>query len=144
MRINLAEILLIEDNPGDVRLTTEALKEINMQSNLHVVNDGEKALAFLQQQGSYSNAVRPDLILLDLNLPKKSGREVLARIKTNSRLRCIPVIILTTSKSEKDIEELYNLHANCYIVKPADFEQFINAVKAIVDFWLAFVKLPGS
>jgi len=138
------EILLVEDNPGDVRLTQEALKDNKMHNNLHVVEDGVEALAFLRKEGQYSGSPRPDLILLDLNLPRKDGREVLAEIKADARLRRIPVVVLTTSKAEEDILRAYDLSANCYITKPVDFEQFIRVVKSIEDFWLAMVKLPSE
>ena len=136
------EILLVEDNPGDVRLTIEALKEGKVRNNLSVARDGVEALAFLRRQGSYSEASRPDLILLDLNLPKKDGREVLADIKNDPLLRRIPVVVLTTSKAEEDILRTYDLHANCYITKPVDLEQFISVVRSIDDFWLSVVRLP--
>lgn len=138
------EILLVEDSPGDVRLTKEALKEGKVLNNLHVVGDGVEALAFLRKEGSYKNAVRPDLILLDLNLPKKDGREVLEEIKSDPVLKRIPVVILTTSNAEKDILKSYELHANCYVTKPVDFEQFITVVKSVEDFWLTVVKLPKT
>lgn len=138
------EILLVEDNPGDVRLTREALKEGKVCNNLHVAEDGDKALAFLRQGGNGAGASRPDLILLDLNLPKRDGREVLAEIKSDPSLRRIPVVILTTSRAEEDILKTYDLHANCYITKPVDLEQFISVVKAIEDFWLTIVKLPSE
>ncbi|MDE3090874.1 MAG: response regulator [Chloroflexota bacterium] len=137
-----AEILLVEDNSGDVRLTQEALKEGKVLNNLSVVGDGVEALAFLRREGKYTYAPRPDLILLDLNLPKKDGREVLAGIKTDEHLRRIPVVVLTVSQAEEDILKSYNLNANCYISKPVDLDQFIRAVKSIEDFWLAIVKLP--
>ncbi|MDC4203165.1 MAG: response regulator [Candidatus Manganitrophus sp.] len=138
------EILLVEDSPGDVRLTKEALKEGKVLNNLNVVGDGVEALAFLRQEGSYKNAVRPDLILLDLNLPKKDGREVLEAIKNDPDLKRIPVVILTTSNAEKDVLKSYDLHANCYVTKPVDFEQFITVVKSVEDFWLTVVKLPKT
>lgn len=138
------EILLVEDNPGDVRLTREALKEGKVCNNLHVAEDGDKALAFLRQGGNGAGAPRPDLILLDLNLPKRDGRELLAEIKSDPSLRRIPVVILTTSRAEEDILKTYDLHANCYITKPVDLEQFISVVKAIEDFWLTIVKLPSE
>ncbi|WDT74030.1 MAG: response regulator [Candidatus Manganitrophus sp.] len=138
------EILLVEDSPGDVRLTKEALKEGKVLNNLNVVGDGVEALAFLRQEGSYKNAVRPDLILLDLNLPKKDGREVLEAIKNDPDLKRIPVVILTTSSAEKDVLKSYDLHANCYVTKPVDFEQFITVVKSVEDFWLTVVKLPKT
>ena len=137
------EVLLVEDNPGDVRLTREALKDGKVWSNLNVVEDGEAALAFLRQEGAYANAPRPDLILLDLNMPKKDGREVLSIIKADENLKQIPVVILTTSDSEEDILRSYNLNANCYITKPVDFEQFIKVVREIEEVWLTIVKLPG-
>ncbi|MBW1938998.1 MAG: response regulator [Deltaproteobacteria bacterium] len=138
------EILLVEDNPGDVRLTKEALKDGKVLNNLHIVTDGVEAMAFLLQEGNYSNAVRPDLILLDLNLPKKDGREVLLEIKSQEELKRIPVVILTTSSAEEDIIKTYGYHANCYITKPVDFEQFIKVVKSIEDFWMKIVKLPSE
>ena len=138
------DILLVEDNPGDVRLTREALKEGKVLNELHVVGDGEEALAFMRREGKHAQAVRPDLILLDLNLPKKDGREVLAEIKEDPALRRIPVVILTVSKAEEDIIKTYDLHANCYITKPVDLEQFIQVVKSIEDFWLCVVKLPPN
>ena len=138
------EIMLVEDNPGDVRLTQEALKEGKMLNNLHVVGDGVEALAFLRREGKYANAPRPDVILLDLNLPKKDGREVLAEVKADEDLRRIPVVVLTVSKAEEDILKTYDLHANCYITKPLDLDQFIKVVKAIEDFWLTIVKLPPN
>lgn len=136
------EILLVEDNPGDVRLTKEALKEGRFANLINVAVDGFEAMAFLRREGKYANASRPDLILLDLNLPKKNGREVLAEIKADSNLKSIPVVVLTSSQAEKDIVATYNLHANCYITKPVDFEQFICVVRSIEDFWFAVVKLP--
>lgn len=138
------EILLVEDSPGDVRLTREAFKEGKLANNLHVVKDGEAAVAFLRRQGDYKDAVRPDLILLDLNLPKKDGREVLADIKADEHLKRIPVVILTTSKAEQDVLRAYDLHANCYVTKPVDLEQFLLVVKMIEEFWLQIVKLPRS
>lgn len=136
------EVLLVEDNPGDVRLTMEALKEGKMLNHVSVAGDGVEAVAFLRRQGKYAKAARPDVILLDLNLPKKDGREVLAEIKNDAELRRIPVVILTTSSAEHDILKTYDLHANCYITKPVDLEQFIRVVKLIEDFWLTIVKLP--
>lgn len=136
------EILLVEDNPGDVRLTIEALKEGRFANLINVAVDGFEAMAFLRREGKYANAPKPDLILLDLNLPKKNGREVLAEIKMDSNLKRIPVVILTSSQAETDIVTTYNLHANCYITKPVDFEQFIRVVRSIEDFWFAVVKLP--
>lgn len=136
------EILLVEDNPGDVRLTQEAFKDGKVVNNLHVVNDGVEAMAFLRREGQYANAVKPDLILLDLNMPRKSGREVLAEIKADEYLRRIPVVVLTTSSAEKDVLGAYNLHANSYITKPVDLDQFISIVESISEFWLAIVQLP--
>lgn len=136
------EILLVEDNPGDVRLTIEAFKEGKLTNNMNVVGDGEEAMAFLRKEGEYENAPRPDIILLDLNMPKKDGREVLAEIKQDPNLKRIPVVILTTSNAEKDILKSYDLHANCYINKPVDLNQFIEVVKYIKDFWLTIVRLP--
>ncbi len=136
------EILLVEDNPGDVRLTQEALKEGKVRNNMYVASDGEEALTFLRRQGKYAEACRPDLILLDLNLPKKSGREVLEEIKADPDLKRIPVVVLTISKAEQDVLKSYDLHANCYITKPVDLEQFIEVVKSIEDFWLTVVMLP--
>jgi chemotaxis family two-component system response regulator Rcp1 len=136
------EILLVEDNAGDVRLTIESLKESKVRNNMNVVPDGIEALAFLRRQGPHADAPRPDIILLDLNLPKMDGREVLSEIKQDSELKRIPVVILTTSKAEEDILRTYNLHANCYITKPVNLDQFMNVVRAIEDFWLMIVKLP--
>jgi chemotaxis family two-component system response regulator Rcp1 len=136
------EILLVEDNPGDVRLTREVLRDGKVHNHLNVAQDGTEALAFLYRQGKYATAPRPDLILLDLNLPKKDGREVLVTIKEDDSLRRIPVVILTTSQAEEDILRAYNLHSNCYITKPVDLDQFIRIVKSIEEFWLTIVKLP--
>jgi two-component system, chemotaxis family, response regulator Rcp1 len=141
-RIAPVEILLVEDNPADVRLTKEALKEDKLHNNLNVVKDGVEALAYLRREGHFEKAVRPDLILLDLNLPKKDGREVLKEIKEDEDLRCIPVVVLTVSEAEGDILRSYDLHANCYITKPLDLNQFSKVVKSIQDFWLTIVKLP--
>jgi CheY-like chemotaxis protein len=138
------EILLVEDNPGDVRLTVEALKDGKVSNHLTVVGDGEEALALLRRQGKYAGAVRPDIILLDLNLPKKDGREVLAELKADDQLRRIPVVVLTTSQADQDILRSYDLNANCYINKPVDLEQFIEIVKSIENFWLTVVKLPSA
>jgi CheY-like chemotaxis protein len=136
------EILLVEDNPGDVRLMQESFKESKVRNTLHVIRDGVEALAFLRGGGEYADAPRPDLVLLDLNLPKKDGREVLAEIKEDPDLKRIPVVVLTISKAEEDILKSYNLHANCYITKPIDLEQFLGVVKAIDEFWFTIVKLP--
>ena len=138
------EILLVEDSPGDVRLTMEALKEAKVLNNLSVAADGIEALAFLKHEGAFAKAPRPDVVLLDLNLPKKDGREVLAEIKADPNLRRIPVVVLTTSRAEEDIIRAYDLHANCYITKPVDFKQFLEVVQSIEDFWLTVVKLPAN
>jgi CheY-like chemotaxis protein len=138
------QILLVEDNPGDVGLTLEALKEATLPNKLTVVKNGADALSLLRRQGQYAGAARPDLILLDLNLPKKDGRKVLAEIKGDDSLKRIPVVILTTSEDEQDVLESYNLHANCYIVKPLDLDRFITVVKSIEDFWLRIVVLPKN
>jgi chemotaxis family two-component system response regulator Rcp1 len=137
------EILLVEDSPGDVRLTQEALRDAKVHNNLHVVSDGMEATSFLWRRGKHANAPRPDLILLDLNLPKKGGREVLEEIKLDASLQSIPVVILTTSAAEEDILRSYQLHANCYITKPVDLDQFLKVIKTIDNFWLAIVKLPS-
>jgi len=136
------EVLLVEDSPGDLRLTREAFKDAKVLINLHVASDGTEAMAFLKREGGHTNAPRPDLILLDLNLPKKDGREVLGEIKESPTLKSIPVVILTTSASDADILKSYLLHANCYITKPVDLKGFLNVVKSIDNFWLSVVKLP--
>jgi CheY-like chemotaxis protein len=136
------KVLLVEDSPGDVRLTQEAFKDAKVYINLHVAADGAKAMAFLKQEGEHTNAPRPDLILLDLNLPKKDGREVLKEIKENPTLKSIPIVILTTSSSEADVLRSYQLHANCYITKPVGLAGFLTVVKSIDNFWLTVVKLP--
>ena len=136
------EVLLVEDSPGDVRLTREAFKDAKVLINLNVASDGVEAMAFLGREGKHADAPRPDLILLDLNLPKKDGREVLAELKESPALKSIPVVILTTSASEGDIHGSYQLHANCYITKPVDLNGFLNVVKSIDNFWLSVVKLP--
>lgn len=138
-----ADFLLVEDNPGDVRLTQEALKNHKIKNNLHVTTDGEEAMDFLRRRGKYQNAPRPDIILLDLNLPRKDGREVLAEIKSDPDLKTIPVVIITSSEAEQDIIKSYNLNANCYVTKPVDLNQFIKVVQSVNDFWLTIVKLPG-
>jgi chemotaxis family two-component system response regulator Rcp1 len=138
------EILLVEDNPGDVRLTQEALKEGKVYNNLHWAKDGVEALEFLKRQGKHARAPRPDIILLDLNLPKKDGREVLAQIKKDGDLKQIPVVVLTTSEAEEDVLKSYELHANCYVTKPVDLEKFIHVVQSIDRFWLTVVTLPPS
>ena len=136
------EVLLVEDNPGDVRLTQEAFKEGRVLVNLTVAADGVQAMEVLTRQGPYRDAAKPDLILLDLNLPRKNGREVLIEIKADAELRRIPVIIMTTSKAEQDIHRAYNLNANCYITKPVDLDEFLHVVRSIEDFWLTIVTLP--
>jgi two-component system, chemotaxis family, response regulator Rcp1 len=138
------EILLVEDNPGDVRLTREALKEAKIRNNLSVASDGVEAMAFLRREGTHSTAPRPDIVLLDLNLPKKDGRQVLTEAKADPELRRIPVVILTTSKAEEDILKTYDLHANCFITKPVDFDQFVKVVHSIEHFWLSIVTLPPA
>jgi chemotaxis family two-component system response regulator Rcp1 len=136
------EILLVEDSPSDAALTVEALQAGKMANNFNRVADGVEAMAYLRRQGSYAEAVRPDLIMLDLNLPRKDGREVLRELKSDSSLKLIPIIVLTTSRADKDILQSYELNANCYITKPVDFEQFIEVVKSIENFWLSVVTLP--
>ena len=140
--LRTVEILLVEDNPGDVRLTQEALRESKLTNHLSVARDGVEAMAFLHREGEYADAPRPDLILLDLNLPRKDGREVLQEIKEDELLRRIPVAVLTMSDAEEDIVRTYNLHANCYIRKPLDIDQFVRVVKSVEDFWFAIVTLP--
>ncbi len=140
--VALIEILLVEDSPSDIDLTREALEDTRVRNRLSVVTDGVEALAFLRNEGKYADVPHPDLILLDLNLPKKSGREVLAEIKSDPALRRIPVVVLSTSGAEKDILESYDLHANCYVRKPVDLDAFIEVVRSIDSFWLAIVKLP--
>jgi CheY-like chemotaxis protein len=136
------EVLLVEDNPGDVRLTREALREGKVQNNLNVMPDGVEALRYLRREGPYADAPRPDVILLDLNLPKKDGREVLEELKADPSLMNIPVVVLTSSQAEQDILRAYQLRANCYITKPVDLEQFIHVVQSIENFWFSIVKLP--
>jgi chemotaxis family two-component system response regulator Rcp1 len=138
------DILLVEDNPGDIRLAQEAFKESKIHNNLHVVGDGEEALAYLRKEGKYEKATRPDLILLDLNLPRKDGREVLREIKNDPALKRIPVAVLTTSSAEEDILKSYDLHANCYITKPIDLNQFITVVQSFENFWFTIVTLPAE
>ena len=135
------EILLVEDNPGDVRLTQEVFKEAKILNHLSVVGDGVDAMAFLRRQGGYGDAPRPDLILLDLNLPRKSGREVVAEVKDDPALRSIPIVVLTTSSAEQDVVSAYERHANCYITKPVDLDKFIHIVRSIEQFWLSIVQL---
>lgn len=141
---NPIEILLVEDNPGDVRLTQEALKEGKVLNNMSVVGDGVDALAYLKREDQFADATRPDIIFLDLNLPRMDGRELLAKIKSDSDLRRIPVVVLTTSKAEEDILDTYDLHANCYITKPVDLDQFLDVVKSVEDFWFTIVSLPPN
>ena len=140
--VNHVDILLVEDSPADVLITREAFEEFRLTNTLYVVEDGVEALAFLNQTGKYASVPHPDLILLDLNLPRKNGREVLADIKTDPRFKSIPVVILTTSPSERDVLEAYEHHANCYIVKPVGFENFVEAMKSIRQFWFSVVTLP--
>jgi len=135
-------ILIVEDNPGDARLIKEVLNEGKILNDLHIVKDGVEAMEFLHKRGEYAKAPRPDLIILDLNLPKKDGREVLAEVKSDQHLKSIPIVIMTTSNAEEDILKSYNLHANCYITKPIDLNQFIKVVKSIEEFWFSIVKLP--
>jgi CheY-like chemotaxis protein len=138
------EILLVEDNPGDVLLTQEAFREGRLAHRLSVVEDGEEAIQFLRREGAYEFAPKPDLILLDLNLPKKDGRELLAEIKEDPALRYIPIIVLTTSDAEQDVWKAYKLHANCYLTKPVDLDDFIRKIRSFEDFWLTVVRLPGK
>lgn len=138
------EILLVEDNPGDLRLTREALADAKVRNNLNSVVDGVEALKYLRQEKPYEKAARPDLILLDLNLPRKDGREVLLEIKNDPKLKRIPVVVVTSSAEEQDIVKSYNLYANCYVTKPIDLQQFVTVVRAIEDFWMTIVKLPAA
>lgn len=138
------DILLVEDNEGDARLAKEAMLESKMRNTLHHVSDGEEAMAFLRRLGKYADAPRPSLIMLDLNLPKKDGREVLAEVKSDDELKRIPVVVLTTSNADEDILASYDLHANCYITKPVDLTQFIKVLRSIDEFWLTIVRLPSS
>jgi chemotaxis family two-component system response regulator Rcp1 len=144
IRSAMIEVLLVEDSPGDVRLTREALKDAKMHISLQVVSDGIEAMAYLSRENNYADAPRPDLILLDLNLPKKDGRDVLKEIKESDTLKTIPVVILTTSASRADIDRSYALHANCYITKPVNLQGFIKVVQSIDNFWLSVVKLPSD
>ncbi len=139
---DIIEVLLVEDNPGDVVLTQEAFEEARVRNRLHVVGDGVEALAFVRREGAYADAPRPDVVLLDLNLPKKGGLEVLAELKTDPQFRDIPVVVLTTSQAEEDIARSYQSHANAYIAKPVDLEKFLAVVRSLEDFWLAVVRLP--
>lgn len=141
---NPIEILLVEDSPSDTELTLEALKDFKVRNNVSVVEDGEQAMQFLRREGSFAQAPRPDLIMLDLNLPRKDGREVLADIKSDGRLKTIPVVVLTTSRADQDILRAYELNANCYINKPVDFNQFLDVVRSIESFWLFVVTLPPA
>ena len=138
------EILLVEDSPGDARLAREGLKQCKTHNTLNVVDDGVKAMAFLNRQGEYAAAPRPDLILLDLNLPRKDGRQVLREIKEDARFKAIPVVILTTSKADEDINKTYSLHANCYVTKPLELKQFLDVMRSIEDFWFTTVRLPAK
>ena len=138
------EILLVEDNPGDVLLTQEAFREGRLAHRLSTVGDGEEAMQFLRKEGRYAQAPRPDVILLDLNLPKKDGRELLAEIKDDPSLRYIPIIVLTTSEAEQDVWKAYKLHANCYLTKPIHVDEFIRKIRSVEDFWLTVVRLPGK
>ncbi len=144
MPTRLVDVLLIDDNPGDVRLTFEALRENHIETNLHVTRDGVDALCFLRQQGPYANAPRPELVIMDLNMPRKDGREFLAELKMDPSLGRIPVIVLTTSQADADVRASYNLHASCYIIKPVDLDQFFQVVKEIGDFWLCTARLPKN
>jgi two-component system, chemotaxis family, response regulator Rcp1 len=136
------EVLLVEDNPGDVRLIVEGLNEGTARHTLHVAHDGVEALEFLRHQGRFADSARPDLILLDLNLPRMDGRELLAEVKSDADLQTIPVVVLTTSGAAQDVLHSYQLHANCYVTKPVDLEQFLNVVKSIEEFWMSVVTLP--
>jgi CheY-like chemotaxis protein len=138
------EILLVEDNPADIRLIFEVLKDFKIKNNLNVVTDGVKAIDYLNKEGEYQNSATPDLILLDLNLPRKDGREVLKEIKHDKRFLCIPIVILTTSSTKEDILNAYKNYANCFITKPVDFKQFMKVINSIEDFWLSIVRLPNS
>jgi len=142
VNVKPVELLLVEDNQGDARLAIEAMDDSKIKNNLVWVKDGVEAMEYLRKEGEYKNASRPDLILLDLNMPRKDGREVLAEVKSDDNLKSIPVVILTVSKAEEDIIKSYDLHANCYVTKPLDLEQFIHVVKSIEDFWFSIVKLP--
>jgi two-component system response regulator len=141
MNKRIIDILLVEDNPGDIGLTREAFRNCDKHIKLHVAEDGEKAMAFLYKQGKYKECPRPDLILLDLNLPKKDGREVLAEIKQDQRLKRIPVVVLTTSEADEDIIRTYDLHANCYLTKPVDLDKFLDLAQSLRNFWFGFVQL---
>ncbi len=138
------DILLVEDNAGDARLTQEAFRDSKVANKLHIVSDGALAMEFLRREGPYADAPRPDIVLLDLNLPKKDGRQVLREMKNDPELQSIPTVVLTTSEAEQDIVQSYQLHANCYLTKPVDLEKFLQIIRCIEDFWLSFVKLPGK
>jgi len=144
MRVKQIDILVVEDNPGDARLIMEVLKSNKIYNSLHVVKDGVEAMDFLNQNGEYAEMPRPDLIFLDLNLPRMDGREVLAKLKSDDIFKHIPVVVMTMSQSEEDILKSYNLHANCYVTKPIDLDQFVKVVESIEDFWFSLVKLPGK
>ena len=144
MQADTANMLLVEDNPGDVRLIVETLAENKLYNTLNVVSDGVEALAYLRREGSYADAMRPDLILLDLNLPRMDGHEVLAAIKDDEALKRIPVVVLTTSDQDRDVIKSYDHHANCFITKPVDFDQFVQVVHSIENFWFSIVKLPEN
>ena len=143
-RPEIVDVLLVEDDPGDVLMTREAFEEHKLRNTLHVVTDGVQAVAFLRRQGEYADAPRPGLILLDLNLPRKDGREVLAEIKADETLRTIPVVVLTTSEAEEDVLRSYDLHANAYVTKPVDFDRFVEVIRQIDDFFISVVRLPPS
>jgi two-component system, chemotaxis family, response regulator Rcp1 len=142
--VKLIDILVVEDNPGDARLIMEALKSNKIYNSLHITTDGVEAMEFLHREGKFTNVPRPDLIFLDLNLPRKDGREVLAEIKSDERYKQIPVVIMTMSQSEEDILKSYSLHANCYVKKPIDLDQFVKVIESIEDFWFSLVKLPSK
>ena len=142
--VKLIDILVVEDNPGDARLIMEALKSNKIYNSLHIATDGVEAMEFLHREGKFTNVPRPDLIFLDLNLPRKDGREVLAEIKSDERFKQIPVVIMTMSQSEEDILKSYSLHANCYVTKPIDLDQFVKVIESIEDFWFSLVKLPSK
>jgi CheY-like chemotaxis protein len=143
MVVTPIEILMVEDSPGDVRLTREALRDAKMLNHISVAEDGVEAMAFLRREGSYADAPRPDLIFLDLNLPRKDGREVLAEIKSDPALADIPIVVLTTSEAEQDVLRSYQLHANCYVTKPVDLDQFMTVIKSVESFWLTIARLPS-
>ena len=144
IRVKPIEILMVEDNEGDARLAIEAMKDSKIKNSMHHVRDGDEAMAFLRKEGKYTDAPHPDLVLLDLNLPRKSGQEVLVEMKADAELKRIPVVILTVSSDEEDVFRTYNAHANCFVTKPLDLNQFIKVVKSIEDFWLTIVKLPDG